>query len=348
MIRIEHLQKAHEAEYEKFVLNHPAGMLYYGLKWRDLTAHLTNGQAIYLVAIENNKIVGVMPSFLIDGPYGKVINALPFYGSHGEPLVAAQRSDVYESLLRAFSALAEDQHCASATMITNPLVSGDFFPEIAIAHNFTDERVGQILALPDNASEKALFDRFEGRARTAIRKARKEGVSCRHENDNSVMSRLWSLHKRNMEELGGMAKPLRFFELVAEIFEYGKDYHIATALKDGREIAYLLVFHYADTAEYFTPCVAADYRSCQPLSLIIYESMKNAIEEGMQYWNFGGTWKNQDGVYQFKKSWGASDLHYRYLIQVRDQQLLGLSLETLIGAYPYFYTLPFSQQVRAC
>jgi lipid II:glycine glycyltransferase (peptidoglycan interpeptide bridge formation enzyme) len=145
-----------------------------------------------------------------------------------------------------------------------------------------------------------------------------------------------------------MAKPYRFFELVTEFYRYGEDYDIFTALVNGSEVAYLLVFYFGDKVEYFTPCVDAENRGSQPLSLLIFEAMKKAISRKMRIWNFGGTWKGQEGVYQFKKSWGSQDVPYRYFIQVNNDRLTKLTRDELAGEYPYFYVIPYERQVTVC
>lgn len=348
MIKVEPLEYSREAEYEQFVLNHPAGMFCYGLTWRDLIRKLMDATPLYAICLEDGHIVGIMPAFLMDGAYGPILNALPFYGCHGEPLVAEGHSDARAHLLQEFLSQAQKHQCVSATIIGNPYTVSKTNWEHEFTPDYTDKRIGQIMALPKAASDDDLLGQFEGRARTAIRKAIKDGVGCRRESDFTVLPRLWSLHKRNMATLGGIAKPYHFYELAADMYRYGQECEIYTAVKDNREIAYLLVFHYGDKTEYFTPCVEADYRSHQPMSLLIFEAMKHAVAKKMRYWNFGGTWKSQDGVYQFKKSWGARDYAYRYFVCVLDKKLTQVTPEQLVLAYPYFYVIPFSRQEQAC
>ena len=73
---------------------------------------------------------------------------------------------------------------------------------------------------------------------------------------------------------------------------------------ENKVIAALLVFLYNQPAEYYTPVILNEYRPLQPMSGLIYQAMQEAITCGMKWWNWGGTWKSQDGVYRFKKSWG--------------------------------------------
>jgi len=61
-----------------------------------------------------------------------------------------------------------------------------------------------------------------------------------------------------------------------------------------------LLFYYGKTIEYFTPVFRNEYRSYQPMSLLIYQAMVDGAKAGYERWNWGGTWENQEGVYRFK------------------------------------------------
>jgi len=69
--------------------------------------------------------------------------------------------------------------------------------------------------------------------------------------------------------------------------------------------------------------------------------MKHAIDYGYSFWNWGGTWQEQKGVYDFKKKWGAIDEKYYYYTKVFNNEIVELPSNTLIDSFPNFYTMPF-------
>jgi hypothetical protein len=69
--------------------------------------------------------------------------------------------------------------------------------------------------------------------------------------------------------------------------------------------------------------------------------MVDAAKRGFEWWNWGGTWRSQKGVYGFKKRWGTGEFPYYYYTRVYDQKLLQCSKEEIIREYPYFYVVPF-------
>jgi lipid II:glycine glycyltransferase (peptidoglycan interpeptide bridge formation enzyme) len=89
--------------------------------------------------------------------------------------------------------------------------------------------------------------------------------------------------------------------------------------------------------------IRKEFRGLQPLAKILFHSMVDAAKEGRQRWNWGGTWKTQKGVYQFKKKWGAKDFQYSYYVTLNNPELLHLSPEDLRKNYPGFYLLPYDR-----
>ena len=343
-LQVKPLSPTDERMWRSFLKTKPtAAMLCYTLTWRDIVADVTKAEPLYSICMDGEQMVGVMPAFLKEAPSGNVLNALPFFGFHGEPLVADQRPEARQLLLDNFDRLARKHNCRSATVVTNPLIEQSQSNPVLDDGVLSGERIGQIAHLPliQSTGDK-LLEQFEGRTRTAIRKAIKEGVQCRVEDSPESLAKVRALHERNAADLGIAAKPAVFFEAVSRRMRIGVGYDVLTATLNGREIAHLLVFDCGLVAEYFMPCVDADYRSVQPLSLLIFEGMKRAAERGCVYWNFGGTAPHLDGVYKFKKSWGAKDFRYYHETRVYDQSLFRENPKRLLLEYEHFYVLPFA------
>jgi len=150
-----------------------------------------------------------------------------------------------------------------------------------------------------------------------------------------------------MAAIGGLAKSAGFFEAVTRHLRPGEDFDLWVARLNGEIIAGLLVLHFGDVTEYFTPATRHEHRSEQPLALILVKAMTAAISRGSRLWNWGGTWSAQDGVHRFKRKWGAHDGEYRYFIRVRDRSLLDSSAARLRERFPHFYVAPFSALRRA-
>jgi hypothetical protein len=348
------LQKNDEKEYEYFLNQETTTLLYHSLPYRNFLLKIfEDAEAFYIATYMDGRIVGVLPSIIRrNDRLGNVINSLPFFGSNGGIITSHTLEDplpVRLALLQKLNDLAQQERAVSVTVISNPLDNSRDFYEKYSRYHLRDERIGQILHLPRKkeygetpAQYTALKAGFEKNIRRAIEKASKCNMQISHGNTPDMMKGLFDLHQDNIRSIGGIPKPWFVFEAIKDSFTYDKEYRIYSAEMDGQIIAALLVFFYNKTAEYFTPAISEPYRTHQPLSLIIFEAMKEAINRGMHYWNWGGTWASQSGVYTFKKRWGSTDYPYYYYIQLFSPVLRTCTQDELLKEYPYFYVLPFN------
>jgi lipid II:glycine glycyltransferase (peptidoglycan interpeptide bridge formation enzyme) len=145
-----------------------------------------------------------------------------------------------------------------------------------------------------------------------------------------------------MSAIGGLAKSRDFFSAVTRHLRAGEDFELWVARAHGETIAGLLVLHFNQVTEYFTPATQHQHRTDQPLALILVKAMVNAAKRGSRFWNWGGTWTSQDGVYRFKRKWGAEDRRYRYFVRINDRSVLEATPEELLDRFPHFYVVPFS------
>jgi len=344
-----------ENEYERFILNDERVLFNSSLKFRKLVQKVTNAKDYYLVALENDRIVGTLPAFLFTNKkYGNVLNSLPWYGSNPGISVhpaAENREEIKKKLLKAFNDLALDKRVVTSTIITRP-----FEPDLDIFRKFSyydylDSRVGLVTPLPEYNENiyKEIMDLLHSKTRNLVRKAEKSAITYYHDDSAETFDFLVTTHQQNMEAVGAPPKNDTLFNCVKELFNYDDDYRIYVAIRNGVKIAALLLKYYAKTVDYFTPAIVSEYRSYQPLNFLILNAMSDASEHGYKYWNWGGTnLPGQEGVYHFKKRWGADECTYYYFTRTYGdiEHLTTLDNETLLAEYPFFYVLPFSELKR--
>ena len=191
---------------------------------------------------------------------------------------------------------------------------------------------------------EGLLGRFESSARRNVKKALREGITV--EVDHSQLNRLCEMHEQNILAIGGIPKSREFFGLIPQYFIPVKDFDLYVAKRDGVIIAGLLIFYFNQTVEYFTPAIDSEYRSDQPLPLIIITAMAEAAKRGFKWWNWGGTWESQTGLYRFKSKWGAHEKKYSYYTQLNDPSILTWPKERILSTFPHFFVVPFSALQR--
>jgi len=325
-----------EAACARYVAARPDALLYHSARWRDLLVDLLGAERRCLVARDAaGNVRGVLPALAAHGPWGTVLNSLPFYGSNGA--VLADDAGVAAALVARWNALAEQREVAAATLVTNPIAEREVS---GVIHDHVDRRIGQLTRIAgDGDPGERLMARFHQKTRNMIRKAERSGVTVRVDNDR--LDFLREVHAHNLAALGGIAKPPRFFELLQRHFRADEDWRLWVARRAGEPVAALLTIYFAGTVEYYTPVVRVEHRRAQPMSLLVMEAMRDAAERGYRWWNWGGTWVTQDGVYRFKKRWGTQDREYLYYVKLNRRELLARDAQELLRAYPYFFVLPF-------
>ncbi len=336
--------------YEALLLSEGSSLFYVSPAYIKLiTAHL-NAEPYYVVATgEGGEVYGALPFIIIPNEtYGPVANSLPFFGSNGGPVVLASLHDREKDLVRgqlmdAAMQLIRSKGCVAVTFITNPLDPGAHeWMDRHFPATYTDSRIGQITELPEAGGEEELMKIFEDPRPRNIRKAIKSGVNCYVSHAAEDMDFLYRVHYDNITSIGGQTKRKDFFTAIDRSIDRDQ-YNLYIAQKDGRKIAALLLFYYNKTVEYFTPATIHEFRNIQPSSLLIFEAMQHAAAQGYRYWNWGGTWQSQTGVYGFKKKWGAKDFPYFYHTLILDDKVLALSPEALVREYPFTYVFPFGR-----
>ncbi len=339
-MKIEILNEKLYLEYEDFIKKFEGGLFFYSIKYKNFLEELLECESSYYIVVDNNEILAVYPMMLKKGKLGIVYNSLPFYGSHGGILSTSDNAT--NMLIKKINEISILNDTASNMYVSN-LFENNFNKDFI--YDIEDKRIGQItfIGFSENI-EGNLMESFHYKTRNMIRKAQKSDIEVYI--DNNAFDFLEITHKENMESIGGKPKSSKFFELIKKHFEASLDYDIYIAKKDGIYISAMLVFYYNNVVEYFTPVVKVEYRSFQPLSLLIFQAMVDNSNKKFKWWNWGGTWLSQDGVYRFKSRFGAIDKEYKYFIKVNNQDIYNSTKEELLSEYENFYTIPFDRLTK--
>jgi hypothetical protein len=317
---------------------------------RFLLRVLPKARFYLLIAMDNDLQVGYLPLFGQLGLGGlSVMNSSPFFGSHGGPIVRqsyAEPGDVVNALLAGSMQFARDQNTASITLIEHPLAPLD--GHVLARHGFSavDDRIGQFTYLPVATNmvdaQSALMDIFHVKTRNAIRKGLRLGQVFKRRTDMAAVAWLQEVHEQSIMGLGGVPKSKEIFAHLLEqlVWERGARLYIGSI--NGTPVSGLLLLLHGNTVEYFTPVAVDAYKEQQVLSALILHAMAEAVVEGRKVWNWGGTWRTQEGVYRFKNRFGAVDRPYRYFTKLLNPALHELPGNLARQEFPYFYTYRYT------
>jgi hypothetical protein len=358
LVHVERLRPEEQEEYANVVRLSECGMYSHSLRWVNVLQRFTAAEADFLVAKVKGKIVGVLPSLMKkNAKYGNVLNSLPFFGTHGGPLVLPtlttnERLQVKKNLLLAFKELAKERSCVFSTLITTPFEPDASFIRECLKPSFVEPRITQMIVFRkevDDVETEILYNTIEKRCRNAIRKVQKNKIEVEIGRDLRHVGSLCRMHRTGMMRKHGIAKPARFFKTLFDEYRslQNKDFKLFFAWKDKKIIAGLLLLYFKNIVEYFTPAFELEYSNLQANTLLIYEAMKDALRNGFNVWNFGGGGR-LSGVYGFKRSWGAKDYPYQYLTNAYSDtgEIQSLQEEEILSEYRWFYVIPFTELRR--
>jgi hypothetical protein len=302
--------------------------------------------------------VGGLAYAVKEGPFGKVVNCLPYFGSYGEAVVVlGAPENTLDYLYRALLEECRSIDALSLTVIMSPFAESSHHQMIRgiIKPTFMDRRNCQITYLPEpkGSEEQDYHEKvisiFQPRVRTSVRKAERFGFTLAKAKSEEEVLELHRLHKMTIGAKGGLTKSKEFFKYAFVLSLNKQDKASITLIKDEEKIAAgLIYFRHLHTVEYYVPVTNPDYFKVGPLRVLIYGVMVAEGLRGARLFNFGGTWKSQEGVYQFKRGFGAQDRPYEYqTIFFRDLETIRrLRPEEILSNYPNFFVIPFGELQR--
>jgi CelD/BcsL family acetyltransferase involved in cellulose biosynthesis len=279
-----------------FVATHPAATPFHHPDWTRLVAGCYGFRAFGLAVSD---VSGVIRAGLpvvevrhlrggvrwVSLPYTDYCPPLVSTGEHQEQLVAAlQRSS------RAAGARWVE--------IRAPIAGGSLTDPGALRH---------VLELGhDPAQVYAGFHRSQ--VQRNIRRAEREGLTVRRgSSPHDLVDTFYQLHLRTRRRHGVPVQPRRFFRLLW-------DNTIATGLGSvliveaaAQPIAAAVFLTSNETVIYKFGASDESSWSLRPNHLLLWHAIRAACEQGCRWFDFGRTDMGQEGLRNFKLSWGAAE-----------------------------------------
>ena len=172
-----------------------------------------------------------------------------------------------------------------------------------------------VLALrSDPAEVYAGFHRSQ--VQRNIRRAEKEGLTVRQATrPEDLVGIFYQLHLRTRRRQGVPIQPRRFFRLLWENAISTGLGSVLIVEASSRPIAAAVFLSWNGTVIYKFGASDADAWSLRPNHLLFWHAIRASCEQGYRWFDFGRTDAGQEGLRNFKLSWGAAEepLVYRTL-----------------------------------
>ncbi len=277
-----------------FVRNHPAATPFHHPDWARLVASCYGFRAFALVTNDpEGTIRAGLPVVEVRHFHGgpKWVS-LPFT-DYCPPLVSTRQeeAELVSALRRASGAAG-----VRRVEVRSPLAGAPASGRMAFRH---------LLALEGGpASVYAGFHRSQ--VQRNIRRAEREGLTVRRATrPEDLVDTFYGLHLRTRRRQGVPVQPRRFFRLLW-------DRAIGTGLGSvlivdapTQPIAAAVFLAWNGTVIYKFGASDASAWSLRPNHLLFWHAIRTACEQGYQWFDFGRTDADQEGLRNFKRSWGA-------------------------------------------
>lgn len=350
-------------KYQRLVEVAPEGTIYHTKSYVEFLSQWLSSEAVFLGIKENDCLLGAISFVIKKTSEGTIINSNPYYGSYGGFIIdpkstPKEKNQIRRDLIEYFHEFANENDCTLSTLVLSPFER--YQPQYTnkIDFDYSDYRVGQISALPQspkNLRDALFYNRFSSSSRRAVRKAEKVDISIElDQKPTKNLDKFYEVYAGNMHakeykdksvRAGGKIKDKSFFEGLMENLPMGAARLRSMIDSDGELIGGIFELVNKDTIDYYQPAIKHEARNTGATNLAVFEGMKEGIKNGFRFWNFGGTWETQEGVYRFKRGFGTTDYPYKYLITAHgdDEHIKELTPEDLQKKFPGFYVLPYSE-----
>jgi hypothetical protein len=267
----------------------------------------------------------VQPLFLAwrrgDGFLMHVVHEAPIPGEHlrdwqspygyGGPLAQALTDEDLAIAWRELDDAARSRRVVAEFVRFHPLAHNERHYPGAVR----DDRavVAVDVASPD------LLDSYSGRARTAVRKAQKTGLSARWETSESALAQFPGFYRAAMLEMG--ADPFYLFDdaYFAAVLALPAA-RVLTVLLDERAVSMGLFLFGPSIAEYLLSGTTSAGRAAGATNLLIHCAATRAAEEGLVRLYLGGGTNSADDnpLLNFKASFATPALRFRTGHRIHD------------------------------
>ncbi len=349
-ITVARLNETDLAEYKQLIDRSSDSMIYHRPEYISTIRAISQPCTLHLIgARRNGKLVASMALLEKAAAGITIINSLPYFGSHGDIIIAdgEDRQEISRTVAHFLRQDSVFQAASAINIVAHPLRSSIETVAADLSLAAWDERIGQISRLPDEREADAalamLLAGCHQKTRNLVRKGLRQGFTINASDSAEDWNAMIRHHRAGMERIGGRAKTTAEFDAIRANIPHDRMRQLFVARKNGKFAGALLNLYHKDWVEYFTPVAVEEFRSDQVLSALIAHAMVSACGAGLRYWNWGGTWTSQAGVYHFKKGWGAIDHRYRYYGIARDERITTAEPSELMQVFPFFYAKPFSR-----
>ncbi len=299
MTSVDMLTPAMENLWDEFVESHKFGQIYHTTAWKDILEssfnHITNKNLI-LWDKDGRKIAGALPLYLVKSwLLGNRLVCIPL-GTLCDPLVNSREN--FQTLFNYGLNLKNKFNCKRIEFKifeSTSLIDEKLIPYSIHKHHYIN--------LMDDLDK--LSKKFKRTVRQSVRKAVENDLEVIQGKTIDDLKKFYNLYLKTRKRNLVPSQPYRFFENIWKRL-YPINMLTLLLVKRGElTIGGGIVIRFKNRATLEYLASDEDFFSLRPNHLLVWNAIKNALEEGCYVFDFGRTAPDDTGLMRFKQSWGA-------------------------------------------
>jgi len=278
-----------ESKWDDYVISSDSATGYHQIGWKTVIEQTYGLKSYYLMALEDERIVGILPLFFIKSrAFGISLVSLPFLNYGG---ICADNHKAAESLLRKAAYLMGE--------LDAQYVELHHLHKYEFALSTNEGKVTLLLRL--DSDPDTLWKGFRPKVRNQVRKAARSGLEVRI-GGIDYLDDFYDAFAVNMRDLGSPVHSKALFENLLHGFPDST--RIFMVYLESETVGGAIFISFKDIVEVPWASSKREYFQFSPNNLLYWEVIKYACEKGFNYFDFGkSSWNS--GTFRFKKQWGA-------------------------------------------
>jgi CelD/BcsL family acetyltransferase involved in cellulose biosynthesis len=286
-----------DPRWAELVRRHPRASLFHSPAWLEALSRMYGYKPFVWTtspegtALRNGFLFCAVESWLT----GCRMVSLPF-SDHCEPLI--DRDEDMDALAAALEEEVREKRWRYLEI--RPLEQ--FRLRTGLAHSTVSYNFHQIDLGPGLA---ALYRRFhKDSIQRKIRRAEREGLIYEEGSSEALLDAFYPLFTMTRARHNVPPQPRKWFSTLMECF--GETLKIRVARKNDRAVAAMITLRHKDTLVYKYGGSDLGCNRFGGVHLLYWQSIQDAVHQGLRYFDLGRADLGQDGLVTFKNRWGAS------------------------------------------
>ena len=301
-------------KYNNFVRTSPYGHATQDMNWAKVK---NNWESDYVYLEDNGEITAALSILSVKNSNGKSFS----YASRG-PVSDFYDIETTKKLIEEAKPICEKHNSFllridPAIKIDNGLVEKyrkegfTFRSDESDIHSFSQPRFDMILTLKDKSADDVLKE-FRQNTRYSVRQSIKKGVVTRFSRDAADLDLFYEMTKIMAERQNITYRPKEYFERLLEAFP---EIRIYISEFEGTPLSTAIAFPYNKEMWYIYGASNGEMRNLSPSYNTMWTMISDAIEIGLETYNFGGIFElnENDGLYVFKDGFCKKDGPTEYI-----------------------------------